>query len=196
MKLPSAIRTQLCSVTSCNYFLLFCKYAVSVYSILNTHPLKMLADDSGPVLWDTAQLVPAVFHGKQSLIKFSGVDVHTAGRSIFHPRLRFLSHISQKGDWGAPIHHSQTYLRADNSAERKVLCFSKPTHSHRILVDALLRWPSYCLNGFQAVMWNDSFEKGTHSNEDKVIKLQQLSLDLCFFLDYLWWKCVPHMFQG
>lgn len=156
----------------------------------------MLADDSGPVLWDTAQLVPAVFHGKQSLINFSGVDVHTAGRSIFHPRLRFLSHISQKGDWGAPIHHSQTYLRADNSAERKVLCFSKPTHSHRILVDALLRWPSHCLNGFQAVMWNDSFEKGTHSNEDKVIKLQQLSLDLCFFLDCRWWECVPHMFQG
>lgn len=56
----------------------------------------MLTDDSGPLLWDTAQLVPAVFHGKQSLIKFPGVDVHAAGRSIFHPRLRFLSHISQE----------------------------------------------------------------------------------------------------
>lgn len=67
----------------------------------------MLADDSGPVLSDTAQLVPAVFHGKQSLIKFFGVDVHTAGHSIFHPRLRFLSHISQKEDWGAQIHHSK-----------------------------------------------------------------------------------------
>lgn len=37
-------------------------------------------------------------------------------------------------------------------------------------------------------MWNDSFEKGTHSNE--VIKLRQLSLDLSFFLDCLWWKYV------
>lgn len=29
-------------------------------------------------------------------------------------------------------------------------------------------------------MWNDSFVSDTHSDEDKVIKLQQLSLDLCF----------------
>lgn len=156
---------------------------------MNTHPLKIFTDDSGPLLWDTAQLVPAVFRRKQSLMRFSGVDVHTAGRAIFHPRLRFLTHIRQRGDWGAQIHHNQTYLRADNSAERRVLCFSKAAHNHGILVDALLRWPSYCLNGFQALMWNESFEKGTHSNEDKVIKPPQLSLDPSFCLNCVCCVC-------
>lgn len=72
-------------------------------------------------------------------MKFSGVDVHSAGRSLFqpppHPGAREEAEV-------------QTYPSGDNSAERRVFCFSKPAHSHRMLVDVLLRWPSYCLNGF------------------------------------------------
>lgn len=192
VRLCSAVGIRLCKATSCNYVLLF-KHTICVNKILKTHPEEMLTNDSGPVLWDVAQLVPAVFPPKSSLIKFSGIDVGAAGCSIFHSRLRFLSHINQEWDWGAQIHRSRTYLWADNSAERKVLCSSKSTQHHRILVDAPLRWPSYCLNGFQAMMWNISFERGTYSNEDKVIKLPQLSLDLCFFLNYVWCKCGPHV---
>lgn len=109
----------------------------------------MLTDDSGPTLWDIAQLVPAVSHHKQGLIKFSCVDVDTAGRSVSHPPPQ----TSQRC--------SQTYLPGSNTTERKVFCFSEPTHRRSIPLDALLRWPSYCLNGFQALTWNDSCEKGT-----------------------------------
>jgi len=50
-KMHSSVKLpKLRSVTGCNYFPLFCKYAVSIYSILNTQQLKMRTDDSGPVL--------------------------------------------------------------------------------------------------------------------------------------------------
>lgn len=134
------------------------------------------------------QLVPAVFPLKQSLIKFSGIDVQRLPLSF-----PLLSGPRHEWDRRAQLHRGQTYLRADNAAQRKVLCSSESTLSRRISADAPLRWPSYCLNGFQAMMWNISSERGTHSNEDKVIKAPQLSLDLCFFLNYLRRKCASHI---
>lgn len=103
-----------------------------------------------------SKISSASFPGKQSLIEFSGFDAHGAGGSIFpSPSHVPVTHQAARGDRGAPIQHSPTSLRADN--------YSKPASSHRILVDALLRWPSPCLNGFQAVMWNESFVKSSHS---------------------------------
>lgn len=148
-----------------------------------------------PLMWSIVPLVPADFQSKQSVIMLPGLDVPSA-------RCLIISSPPQVPVAQQPEKSLHRFTTAKLISEPIILprgryyVFSKPSLSHRIRVDAPLRWPSYCLNGFQAVMWNGSFEKGTHLNEDKVIKLQQLSLDLCFFLDCLRWKCVPHMFQG
>lgn len=152
--------------------------------------------------WETAPLVPAVFHGKQSLIKFSGGDVRTAGRSISHPRLRFLSHISQTGDWCASIRRSQTYLPADNSAERGRYYVSQ---SQLIAMESWLTR----LSGGHRTAWIDFRRRsGTIPLRKTLIqmKIKSLNCSSCpwihgfffffFSLNCLWWKCASHRFQA
>lgn len=178
MDLVSAIKTLLCSVASCNHYLLFCKYAVSVYSILDTHP-RMLTDDTGPLLWDTAQLVPAVLHGKLSLIKFLALVCSPQAARSFIPA---------SGSW-----RTRRLGRSELISEQIILQRGGYYDSQNQLT-AVESWLTR-FSGGRLVAWMDfkrwcetiSFVKGTHSNEDKVIQLKQVSLALCFSLDCPCW---------
>lgn len=187
MELVSAIKTLLCSVGSCNHHLLFCIYAVSVSRILDTHP-RMLTDDMGPLLWDTAQLAPAVLHGKLSSIKLLALVCSPQAARSFIPvsgscRTRRLG-------------------RSELISEQIILPRGGYYDSQNQLT-AVEFWLTR-FSGGRLVAWMDfkrwcgtiSFVKGTHLNEDKVIQLQQVSLALCFSLDCPCWIQVSHMFHG
>lgn len=164
---------QLCSVPSFSYFLLFCQYAVNAYSTLNTNSLLLTAD-LGPLLWDTAQLVLAVPMVNRVWLSFL-VLTHTVQEvQSFRPRLMFLSHINQ---W------KETEVLRFNTAKLT---------SEQIIIPnqlpAIESWLMRCSGGHR-LAWMDFKQwcgtsplwKAAIQNEDKVIKWQQLSLDLGFF---------------